>query len=60
MKTKVKLGMGCKPKIQKTKRQNLKRGKGLRFHDLTRTARSALKGKKFKNSSDPIKITRCC
>jgi hypothetical protein len=56
MKTKVKLGMGCKPKIQKRKRQILKRDKGLRFHDLTRTARSALKGKEFKNSSDSINV----
>jgi hypothetical protein len=56
MKAKVKLGMGCKPKIQKRKRQNLKRGKGLRFNDLTRTTRSALKGEKFKNSSDAINV----
>jgi hypothetical protein len=56
MKAKVKLGMGCKSKNQKRKRQNLKRGKGLRFNDLTKTARSALKGKKFKNSSDAVKV----
>jgi hypothetical protein len=56
MKAKVKLGMGYKSKNQKRKRQNLKRGKGLRFNDLTKTARSALKGKKFKNSSDAVKV----
>jgi hypothetical protein len=56
MKAKVKLGMGCKSKNQKRKRQNLKRGNGLRFNDLTKTARSALKKKKFKNSSDAVKV----
>jgi hypothetical protein len=48
--------MGCKSKNQKRKRQNLKRGKGLRFNDLTKTARSALKGKKFKNSGNAVKV----
>jgi hypothetical protein len=56
MKAKVKLSMGCKSKNQKRKRQNFKRGNGLRFNDLTKTARSELKKKKFKNSTDAVKV----
>jgi hypothetical protein len=59
MKAKVKFGMGCTSSIKmqkKRKRKNLKRGKGLRFNDLTKVARSALKGKKFKSASNAISV----
>ena len=60
MKTKVKLGMGCKSRRQRKKQKKVKRlkhGKGLRFTDLTRKAKAVLKKGKFINTNDAITAT---
>nr|WP_129335181.1 hypothetical protein [Enterobacter cloacae complex sp. 2DZ2F20B] len=51
MKAKIKLGMGCR-----VKRQTSKRGKVLNFNVLRKSARLALKNKKFKNMNDAVKV----
>lgn len=58
MKTKVTLGMGCKSKkrrtIRKQKSKSRSKGKGLTFKDLANKAKSSLKHKNIRNTTDAI------